>query len=644
MKKLLSLLLAICLCAVCFVGCDKSTDGEDGGKNLIKVEDVKKDPYGAIQNAGEGVTGWLTDDAQVAGIIAEALANGSVELVLESDALFSMMEVEGLESIKGTIYSDAANGKGALEVLVGMSGTEMGGILYVTESGIALGSEALLNTDKVYMIDLSTLLNAELFENSFLPTLIQIPEEDMANVLPALGMAGTLLDELAIVDWTTLYSQINDAVNGALNYNVSAGSIKDAAGQKVSCAVISLSVDEASVISALKTAIDAVTIPENILALVTGGEAMTQAEAKAMLKQMLDAWIADGTIDLDVEPATTKYYVSLKTGKLVGTQVVSTTVDEEYDYTSTSITTVLYNENGIVVKMTEEMDGFESGVAVTLAKTEKNGVVNYKLTADAVMDSFKQTVMTLNASYTKASGALAIKGGVSEGPAIEIGGALTKTDSMASVVFNSLKVKNVEVQDGITTDVTIDLNLSLTFNKGTAVPALPEDAKDLVTMTEEDWGELMSAYEGSLLATIVAQIMSGMDDDDGDIPVDMLTRKPSYIPEGMVEEEWWNDYEGVCYAYGYEVTEGGETWVEPSYYFTCYSNAEYYEDNFGYYAEDSDYEKAPMTLAGQEITAFVSDDFGTALFWTDGESYYSIALWDESMTAGDIETVIYSIQ
>ncbi|MBQ9785766.1 MAG: hypothetical protein IJW29_09720 [Clostridia bacterium] len=645
MKKLLSLLLAICLCAVCFVGCNEGEDGTDDGKNLIKVEDVKKDPYGAVQNASEGVTGWLTDDAEVAAIIADALANGSVELVFESDALFSMMGAEGLESIKGTVYSDATNGKGALEVLVGMNGAEMGGILYVGEGGVALNSAALLNTENTYMIKLASLLNAELFEASLLPALIQIPEEEMADVLSSLGMVGTLLDELALVDWASQYTEVSDAMYGAMRFNVSAGSIKDAAGKTVSCAVVSVTVDEASVVAMLKAAIDAVSIPENIVAMFANGAPLTEADIKAVLKVRLDEAIADGSLDLGIEPATTKYYVSLKSGKLVGTQAIMTEVDEEYGYSSTSTTTILYNENGVVVKMMEAMDGYESGMALTLAKTEKNGVVNYKLTMDMVMDSFKQTMMSLNASYTKASGALMITASVSEGPTIELGGALLKSDSMASIAFNTLKVKNVEVQDGITTDVTVDLFLSLTFNKGTAVPTIPEDAKDIVTMTEEDWNELMSAYEGSLLATIVAQIMGGMDDGGiGGGSVDMVVRKPSYIPEGMIEEEWWNDFEGACYAYGYEITEDGETWVETSYYFTCYGSEEYYENSFGYYAEDDSYEKIPMTLAGQSVTAFMHDEFGTAFFWTDGEGYYLIELWDESVTPADLEAIIASVQ
>ncbi len=641
MKKLLSLLLAICLCAVCFVGCNESTDDgkkTDGGKNALKLEDVQKDPYQAIQNAGADATDWLADDAGIASIIKDALKNGSVELLLESESLFSMMEIEGLESIKGTVYSDVENKKGALEVVVGMGGEELSGILYVTENGLMINSAALLNTENTYMIDLSTLLDEELFAASLLPVLFEIPEEELAEILPMLGVADTVLGELSALDWSVLATQVVAAMQDSLNLGVSAGSFKDAAGKTVSCAVISYTMDADTIKAMCLAAIDAITIPDTLLTLITGGVEMTEAEVKEGLKQAFSEGFDAGLEGAEIAPTTMKYYLSLKTGALVGMQTVSTIVDVEYDMTSTSTVTVYYNANGIVVEALQDMGGYKSGASLTIAKTDKNGVVTYEMSMDMVMDNMKQNAAKITASYTKANGALALALSVEGEPMIEIGGAVGKTDTVAAIEFNSLKLKNVEVQEGVTTDVTLDLNLSLTFTKGTAVPALPEDAKDLVTMTEEDWGEMMGAIENSLLGQIIAMIMSGNKEES-----QVQVRKPAYIPEGMVEEQYWINETGACYAYGYMVEEDGMSYVAPEYLFHLFADAEIYEEDKLSSLEWAD-GSGTTTIGGQTLF-YVRNEFdGIYYYWSDEAGYYMLDAYDRNMDTNEIARIISSLQ
>lgn len=652
MKKILSLLLAICLCAVCFVGCntgDTSSSG-DGGKKPgdekkpLTVTDIQKDPLSALEQAGAAAGSWATDDAGIGEIVKDSAEKGSVEIYFESASLLAMMGVEGLESITATLYADAAEKQAALEVLVALAEGELANYLYLTKDGIALDSAALLGVPGTYMINVDTLLDAEKFGASFYPMLMGMGEEELAEVLATLPAVKTAYEAILALDLADTLTKLVKAAEGAVAVNVSAGIFKDAAGKSLSCAVLSYTVNEETVKAMCLAAIDALEIPAAIKALIDPTGEMTDAEIREGLKESFLESFEAGLEDAEIVPMTYNYYIDLKSGKLVGMDLISVTVEDETDFGSTK-NTVFYTDNGIIFETVSEYEDFTSGNKVVLAKTEKAGVVTYALTVDSIMDAETVNVVNISASYNKASGAIALDLFVEESIDASVSGVLAKTADSASLTFTNVTVRGVEVQEGVTSDVTIDLTLSVTFKKGTPVPTIPEDAIDLTTMSEEEWSVLMEAAEGALLGEIIGSIMGGGDDEYPEERFEGVIKMPNYIPEGLVEEVMWECATDVCYAYVLYDDEEGT--VEYSHYFTQFAD----EESANAWLMDCGVMNLTvgfMTVEGADgdidVTMFSCEDY-QYYAWSDNDGgYFVLENWELEYAGEDIRAIIASVR
>ena len=52
-------------------------------------------------------------------------------------------------------------------------------------------------------------------------------------------------------------------------------------------------------------------------------------------------------------------------------------------------------------------------------------------------------------------------------------------------------------------DITVKFNLTLGFKATAEIPQVPTDAKDIMDLTEDDWMEIMTEFQGSKLGSLI---------------------------------------------------------------------------------------------------------------------------------------------
>lgn len=645
MKKLLSLLLAICLCAVCFVGCNSNDDDNKGGnggtKNVLKVSDVKNDPIGAVQNSVNGVMDWCTDDTGISSIAAEALKNGSVKLNVESETLFEMIGAEGLEKITSTVYTNAEEGRSVLEILIGgMDGTNIENYLYVGKTGIALDSEMLLGVAGTYMINFGTLVDGESLMSSPLPMLLGITEDMLAEFLAALN-GNEDSDDEDLEDFMEAFANFETAITAISaslmeNTTVKAGTFKDADGKSISCAVVSIAMDKETIVTFVESLYDA--MPDEIISMIIssvgGDEEMTAEEVKAMMKQAVES-VFDGA---DATCAV-NFYLSLKTGKLVGVEVpVSIKIDagDSVEETNFVLTTFL-QDNGIVFEGTVSMGDYDTGARLSLLKTTRNNVVNYAATVDMIMGPISENLASLNYSYDKNTGAVKLVLDIPDTFGFEINGSVTKTATTAAIAIDSVKIKNVEVEDSITGDITLNLNLSLTFEKGTVTPAFPTEAIDVLKMDEDAAVALITAVQKEgLLGEIISAIIGGNESEEDVVgfPVKVPTQFPNDVDLYEVIEMV---PDGINFNYFTLYDDGSVDSIYVSYY-QCLNDSACANN---YYELVSKGKSVQIDGANEAI--LYTDPYGKTLVWLDDEYTYILVAYETTISEANLLSIAGSV-
>lgn len=478
MKRLLSVLLVLTmLLTSCFffASCAK-----------VKTQDFEKDAYSALQDvSNKTYEEFLSDEAGMNGVIKDALKSGSVAVVFEGGE-----ELLGVDLKVGeTIYFDAANKKYVSDTSVKFGEESLAARLFVDKNGIAINGEDVLGSNKTIAINFATL--AEQFAESALSDLIFggfAPEETVAEVTEVLNLLKAEYEKLFANDADDKYKEFFNEICKLMKMTVSEEKVELADGKTANCVVVAYVIDNDVIDAIMDKVIGDMELPEDI-----------KAETEAAIDEMLTSVDA---YDIDISE---KLYVNKKTGKSVKTTVAATVKEGETKVLAFDAT-VTFADTEIKATFTAETPEEKFNGDLTLTKEEKDGKTAYKLAINAG-DGKGANVNLLNASYTydKSSGAIALSidvYGEEERTALTINGSINVTKDSAKVEITSVTVAGE----------TYEFKLSVTFTKSAEIPALPSDAKDIVTLTQEDWMEILQEVSTSKIFSIFGAFEAPEDD------------------------------------------------------------------------------------------------------------------------------------
>ncbi len=486
MKKLLSvLLLVLCLLLTACTtptgtttGTQNPEDPNAGGNNsgadtpLIDQATAVKDPIAVLNQATANATkDWAADDAELADIIRETLAGGSISAHLSGDTLLSMIGMEGVEALDATWYTEGLT-ENALVMTTTVDGVEQPVRIWVNEEAIIFN--AMLQegdtAETAYKLNLS-----DLADEAWLMELADLFAQYSADIPTS--------DELAVM----LDSLRASADMGNVGFDTewimqSIATLTPTVSMEGKELVISYALTVDEVATLLKNALVNAELTDDQAAYICTMmemEIVTAEELVTTLTTTIDSAVTSIKESADIDCAF-KMSVNAYTAKLSSIVLDARITDRESKEAVTLHMSYAFSDTGLSYTFRATApDGSIMSIAMTYARVLTGDTVTYSVGVTLTED---EETMELKASYAynKANGefdaAVSFKDAETD-EALSLGGKITKTADSASIALTELGAG----------DVAIKFDASLTFTKGVAVPAAPTQTTDLKAITPEQW-------------------------------------------------------------------------------------------------------------------------------------------------------------
>ena len=582
MKKLLAMLLVLAmLLTSCFalVSCnnDNNDNNDDNEQDqtddkVISKEDIENDAQSAlIQISNNTMSEFFTDDANIGKIIEEALKKGSFTLGLELGEELAGVGVKASE----TIYFDVANKKFVSDTSIEAMEETLFGRIFIDKNGIAVSGADILGSDKTLALNFATL--AEKFgESGLIELLPPVDEATMADVTKVLELVKSIYEEKIFGEGYT--KDVNDAVKAMYS------ALKLTVTEEDTSLVVSYTINNESIVAVYGTILDIMDKQfKDFEEIVGEGYIEDAKELLDMYDKETLAEMLNEAVDIDI---TEKLYVDKESSKAVKTTLTGTiTPKEEGTEPVTFNAEITYSANEIKITAALNSEEMKVDASAALTKEVKDGATTYKLAVN-VGDGKGATVNFLNATYTytKATGDIVLAADIYNDGAdriqVKVNGAITTTENEVKIELTSAEAMGQ----------TVEFLVYVTFNKAATMPTLPADAKDIVTVTAEEWqtiaqevmtskfaelmgfapGALDGEYTYSLLGTVTAYYFDG---DEVYLTVYMNdTLLGSYVGTYSVTEDT------ITFDFGDEEMSGTYTFADEGDYILI--------DGVKYYAEE----------------------------------------------------------
>lgn len=463
MKKFLSLtlsLLVLMIACLSLASCG----------NTIDENTVKKDPQTAIMNAITNTSqAFYTDDAEINPIIAKALTGGSINVSFETQSLLG-----DLTKISETLYMSEKEQRVVSDTLVTYSGKNYTGRLFLDENGVILSSETLLGSKKSLSLNLDSFFDR--FADSELAAAIGM---NTSEVREALAEMKAMFDNTETE--TEMKAKLYEIL-AVLGQTVASGKTENQNGDAVDCVTVTYTLTNESLEALCDKIVE--------LYAETGENADDLAlqleSAIAELNEML-------TLDLDCI-----LYIEMATGKLIKTEVSmdAQSLDSAADSIAADIV-ILCSDTEISLDA-KLFEGGKSigGANVTLKKTVEDTLYTYALTVNVTEDGKTEKLTDAAYTYDKKSGDIRITADIySDGEKVSfaVGGKILASKDTATIELNSITYG----------DFTVNFKLSFSFTANAEIPAVPTDAKDIVTLTSEELEIIMTEIQTSDLVKLI---------------------------------------------------------------------------------------------------------------------------------------------
>lgn len=463
MKRILSLTLVLCmLVTVClaFSSCF----------NKVSMKKVEEDPQAtlndAIQNTGNS---FFTDESNAGKVFKEALKCGAFTVSFESEDLMG----GDITKIGETVYVDSENKKIVSDTNVTYQDQDLNARIFFDKNGVMLNSEAVFGSQKTYAINFASLaynLDGSAFAE--LLASMDVDEEMMASLKEAFT---TLKNAMAKADVSEEEAKARvDAYLVALNQTVSEEKIENSKGKETKHVVVAYTLNNQT----LKALIDQIAKDTEL-----------DAEMKAELESAFEESVA---INVSL-----KLYINAKTNSLTKVTLEGTLTDKGNNETVTVSANLSFSDTEI--KLTFRATGMDEPISaeITLTKEDSKDSVVYRLAIDGSQGSVTVHLFNATYTYTKSSGNFALKADVyadeNDRTELTVEGNIKVTEKEATMEINKL----------VTKDATVNFKLIISAKQISEIPAAPTDAKDIVSMTQGEWVDMINEFQQSTVGKLI---------------------------------------------------------------------------------------------------------------------------------------------
>ncbi len=488
MKKIVSLCLVVTLLLSFGLVLSACKDKSE------PLGDPTKDPAVMTEVYANTASAFFGDKAAAA-VWESALKNGSL------DIQFALEDAGGSPlSIRETIYSDAEAGKFVSETLLSLMGEELSATIWGAPGHLAIGSESIFGTKTAYGLTLSTLISG--LKDSALAEMLEIPDEAMDSIIalltalnpPADGKEDK--DEAETTEMQGFVASLPEKVNSMIHMTATPETVESEDGKtKTEYLVVSYQLNNDSMKQFLDLLVDAAT-------LIAGDKATEEDIADltgSMAETMKDF---NDTMDFDI---TEKVYILVKEKVVEKSEMTLNITPKETDAQETPVSgniTTTFSDTQIAMNVELVAMGETVKATATIDKKVEGEVTTYTVAVNGGTKNVTADLLTATLTYDKAAAKLTLAGDI-------IMDATNRTDIKVEADY---KVSAEEVAFSLSS-VTIDEDtftfgdknvFALTVKANAELPAEPADARDIVTLSEEEWGEFIAGVMESPLGQLIA--------------------------------------------------------------------------------------------------------------------------------------------
>lgn len=476
MKKLMSVILVMAMLlsmTAIFASCSGGPEGI-----VTDPEEIKKNPVkylgDSFNNAAEIFAG---DDAGINEIVAGAFNGGSVNV--KWDAPASLIAMYGMPQlgIDETLYFGKDMSSLVSDTKVNVAGEQYTAMLYVTTSLMAIGGN-ILGGD-TYKVDVFNF--AEEFADS---ALAELAGEEFTEMYTE--MLGQMEAYLAQMEGQA--NQTMEEYQKRLSRYLSA--LKQTVTASGDSIVVSYVIDSAAIEALMKEVVK--DIPD--------------ADTKAMIESTLPQLKA--TVDMVGLSLKLDINVSTKTGAVSSMELSGTFGTEETMGGQAKLSAkTTYASDAIKAAIELTYQGDTAGLYYDMTKKNEgdNAVYTAKLHVKATAGvtggkAIDADIVEATYTYNKRSGDFELKIGLNasalmSGDSVGIigGGTVKYTASLKGNIKKNGESATITLGSVGAMGVSIDLGVAVTFTKTATAPAIPENAKDILDITQADLEKLMES-------------------------------------------------------------------------------------------------------------------------------------------------------
>ncbi len=456
MKKLLSLVLVLCMVAtgcVMFSSCSK-----------VSASDFEKHPSQALGDAVSNTfSNFFEDQVGVLDVLNKIKDKSTVELAFDPKDAFG--EDIPLESVNATVYSDMKDREIVLDAEVKYDGKKYSARLYETPVDVAFQSKSILGSDKTLKFGLESFIQK--FEDS---DIVELADMDDDTVAAIISLAEFLLaqNEKSQKELEEENREMFDNFFLKLGQTVESEKVEDKDGKKTNCVVVTYTITQDTLTDAVTYLLKEVCKDADFMEELSGYD----------IEEVCDE-ITDGLEDVDLN-VDLKFYVAKKTNA-----IEKITVNVEIEEVEAEVEMTFTEE-----QIAFEVDIDKTSIDLTIDKEEVDDGFKYKFSLGAKLASAKVDVLGATLT-TKKDGTFELSADImnfedTTGDRYEakLSGKASADKKTATIEFNKVSVKAGEF------DKDFKFNLTLKITADADVPAIPEDADDIMDYSKKDWEDL----------------------------------------------------------------------------------------------------------------------------------------------------------
>ena len=455
MKKI-SALLAIVMLLSAFVFAFSSCSP------ALTVGSVQNDPVKALNEAfNKSNAEFFKDDTGIIDVIAQSLNKGSVNISADLTQL-----VMSPVKFDMTAYNDGNSKKSSLNLNVTIGEENISGKVFLNSDGLIYSSEDLFGTAQAYLFNPETIASS-------------LAGSALGNVL---GSNAEVLRETA-EEYAKILKQWKESsieksnentkkLLEALNYTV------NDAGENVA---IELNINNETFAKAFDLIIDQVYANES---------------DKASIKEQFNAILnsAETELNIDVKAA----YFILKNGGMldkikingdIGIENSGVALDMEYSVNAEKISIFA---NAKSVSGSVETDIFNLNIETV--KTKTDATVKYTTTASMKSGNTTINIGSITFEHNNSEGKYKLEltlakelFGYTENMTVSVSGDAKREGGKVTLTVS--KISAPALLNG--SDLTLDIKL--VFDKDAKLPEFPNDAKDILTLSEKEITDILNA-------------------------------------------------------------------------------------------------------------------------------------------------------